>query len=452
MARILLEQGRIERQYVQARAEGLDSLEQLLESVSVAEAARTAGVREQQVARAARLIADHGPALFVTGLGLSETTQGTASVIALCNIAMLTGSIGRPGAGMLPLRGQNNVQGNADMGSMPNQVTGYQPLDDGRVRARLESIWGMAPPREAGRTIPEMIDGAARGQVRALWIQGEDIAQSDPNQDHVIKALQTLDLLVVQEMFMSETARFAHLVLPAAGALEQDGTFTNGERRIQRVRAAVPPPGESRPDWEVAVDLAEALGERWSYDGPADVMDEIARVAPLSFGGVAYDRLDGDGLQWPCPDREHGGTASVHADGFLRGKGLLVAVDYAASPEHGVDGYPYLLITGRILDHYNVGTMTRRTPSRDLVPADTLEIHPQDANRDAIEDGATVDVQSRWGKITVGCRLSRRVMPGTLFLSFHFPETHTNRLVGPHVDPRSKCPDYKVTAVRLGRR
>jgi predicted molibdopterin-dependent oxidoreductase YjgC len=265
----------------------------------------------------------------------------------------------------------------------------------------------------------------------------------------VLEALASLDFLVVQEIFPSETARYAHLLLPAAGALEQDGTFTNAERRIQRVRAAVPAPGAARPDWEVIRDAARALGADWGYEDPALVMDEIARVAPRLFGGVRYDRLDPDGLQWPCPHSDHPGTATLHADGFLRGRGCLVAVDFAPSSEHGVAGYPYLLVTGRVLHHYNVGTMTRRTPQRDLAREDLLEIDPGDARREGIADGALVRVESRWGATQVRARLSPRVAPGTLFLSFHYPETHANRLTGPERDPDSKCPQYKATAVRL---
>jgi formate dehydrogenase alpha subunit len=453
LAKLLVEDGGFDAAYAEERLEGFEELRGFLAGLSVARAAEVTGVPEEAIRRAAGFLAEAGPPLFVTGLGLSELTQGTASVLALINLGMLTGSIGRPGAGMLPLRGQNNVQGNADMGSMPNQVTGYQPLDDPEVRARLAEVWGTVPPVDPGLTVTEMTEAAREGRIRGLWIQGEDIAQSDPSQERVIEALEGLDLLVVQELFMTETARRAHLVLPAAGALEQDGTFTNGERRIQRVRRAVAPPGEARPDWEVAAAVArEILGEGaagWDYSSPAEVMDEVARVAPRLFGGVSYDRLAGDGLQWPCPAPDHPGTATVHGERFLRGKGLLVAVDWEPSPEHGAEGFPFLLVTGRVLQHYNVGTMTRRTPHRELVPEDVLEIHPEDAARLGLADGARVALESRWGRTEAPARLSRRVQPGTLFLSFHYPETHTNRLVGPHRDPRSKCPDYKVIAVRL---
>ncbi len=449
LAWVLFDEGLVDAAYAAERLEGFAELQQFLARHALTDFTSTAGVEPQQVRAAARILGAGGPVLFVHGLGLSELTQGTASVKALCNLGMLTGSIGRPGGGMLPLRGQNNVQGSADMGSMPNQLTGYQPVGDPEVRRHVESIWGELPPAEPGLTIPEMLTAAVHGRIRALWIQGEDIAQSDPFQQHVRNALSKLEFLVVQELFMTETARYAHLVLPAAGALEQDGTFTNGERRIQRVRAAVPPPGEARPDWLVARDVARAFGRDWDYPHPGAVMDEIARVAPRLFGGVRYDRLGADGLQWPCPSVDHPGTPQVHQVAFLRGRGQLSVIEPLTNPEHDVAGFPYTLITGRVLNHYNVGTMTRRTPQSELTDADRLEIHPDDAAREALKDNDRVRICSTWGCTHVTVRLSPRVSPGTFFLPFHFPETATNQLIGPHADPDSKCPQYKVTAVRL---
>jgi predicted molibdopterin-dependent oxidoreductase YjgC len=296
-----------------------------------------------------------------------------------------------------------------------------------------------------------MFNAAHEGTLHGLWVQGEDVAQSESNQGHVIEALQKLDLLVVQDLFLCETTKYAHLVLPAAGTLENEGSYTNGERRVQWVRPAVEPPGEARPDWAVFNDLANRLGSNRVFDSPADILDEIALAAPKLFGGIHYDRLGTDGLQWPCPDRVHPGTRSVHRDEFLRGKGKLVSIPYLAGPERVNDAYPLLLMTGRVLQHYNVGSMTRRTPSRELVGTDYLEIHPEDAASHDIEEGAITRIESRWGATRARTRFSTKVEPGTLFLSFHDPETHTNALVGPHVDPFSHCPDYKRIAVRVSK-
>jgi formate dehydrogenase major subunit len=449
LAKILLEEGHFDADFVSQRTEGLDELRTHLGGLSLVEISSEVGVDPSILQAAARVIGGHGPVLFVHGLGLSELMQGTASVMTLCNLGMLTGSIGREGAGMLPLRGQNNVQGSADMGSMPTHFTGYQALGDPVARERIGGIWENLPPVEPGLTSPLMLRAAAEGKVRGLWLMGEDVAQSDPHESEVLKALERLDLVIVQDLFLCETTKYAHVVLPSAGCLEQEGTFTNGERRIQHVRPAVSAPGSARPDWLAVMQVARALGAGWSYDSPAAVMNEIASVAPQLFGGVRYHRLDPDGLQWPCPDPDHPGTSTVHAGGFMRGKGKLVSIDYEPSPEHGVGGYPYLLVTGRLLEHYNVGTMTRRSGLGALVPDDRLEIHPQDARRDAVSDGSTVRVESRWGSIEVTARHSARIAPGTLFLTFHFPGTHTNRITGPTLDPQSNCPQYKATAVRL---
>lgn len=452
LAKVLIEEELCARAYIDERCEGFDALRAFLHRQSLDELAAVTRVPPDLIRKAARIIGTRGPGLFISGLGLSEQTQGVAGVMAYCNLGLLTGSPGRRGAGMLPLRGQNNVQGNADMGAQPYALTGYMKPDDPQVQARLRMTWGTAPPAEPGMTIPEMYDAAVAGRLRALWIQGEDVAQSDPNTTHVLRALESLDLLIVQELFMTETARRAHVVFPAASVFEQDGTFTNGERRIQRVRAAVPPPGEARPDWEVIRDVARAMSGpdgRWAFAAPSDVMDELAQVAPHLFGGVSYARLGADGLQWPCPDADHPGTRTVHADGFVRGRALLMCVEYAP-PQDATDGrHPYVLITGRVLDHYNVGTMTRRTPSAALVGQDALELHPEDAARLRIRDGERVRITSRWGEAVAPARLSRRMIPGTAFLSFHFPQTQTNRVVGPYTDPTSRCPDYKVVAVAL---
>jgi predicted molibdopterin-dependent oxidoreductase YjgC len=317
------------------------------------------------------------------------------------------------------------------------------------VRDRLMGLWGAVPSPEPGLTIPEMFESAAAGTLRALWIQGEDVSQSDPHHELVMQALERVEFLVVQELFMTGTAEHADVVFPAASVLEQEGTFTNGERRVQHVVPAVPAPGEARPDWEVVRDVAKAMGADWSYDSPSEVMDEIAKAAPKLFGGISYDRLGENGIQWPCPTPDHPGTRTVHEHGFVRGRGVLTAVDYIPSLDRLDEQHPFLLITGRILEHYNVGTMTRRTPAAKIVAADVLEMHPEDAGRLGLDDGAPVRLTSHYGTIVVSARRSRRMLPGTVFLSFHFPETETNVLIGPHRDPRSTCPDYKVVAVAL---
>ncbi|NMF58381.1 formate dehydrogenase subunit alpha [Pseudanabaena yagii] len=449
IAKIIIAENLIDQDYLRERVEGFDEFCNFVQNLALDEVAAITSVAPELIRKAAQIIGDAGTALFVSGLGLSELTQGVSSVITYCNLGMLTGSIGQSGAGMLPLRGQNNVQGNADMGGMPNQFTGYQPLNSPEVRNHLAKLWGSLPSETAGLTIPEMLDGAATGKIRALWVQGEDIAQSDPNEHHVRAALANLDFLVVQELFLSETAKYAHVVLPAAAFLEQEGTFTNGERRIQHVRPAVAPPFDARPDWMAIRDIAIAMGANWQYATPSAVMEEIAKVAPHLFGGVSYSRLTNDGLQWPCSTADHQGTSTVHKQGFIRGKGKLVSIDYIPSPEHGIADYPFLLITGRVLEHYNVGTMTRRTPNQVLVSEDLLEIHPFDAHQQGISDRQPVKIQSRWGEIVVKAKLSRKMALGTLFLTFHYPETHTNFLTGPHLDPQSRCPQYKAIAVRL---
>ncbi len=449
LAKVIVEERMHAEEYVAQRCEGFEELRAFLASQSLAALSRLTRVPEDRIRLAAHTIARGGPGLFVSGLGLSEQTQGVGGVMAYCNLGLLTGSLGKIGAGMLPLRGQNNVQGNADMGSQPYALTGYLKLDDAIARERLAAIWGKAPPTEPGKTIPEMFDAAVAGGLRAMWIQGEDVAQSDPNQAHVVRALGSLELLIVQELFQTPTTEFAHVVFPAAAVLEQEGTFTNGERRIQHVRPAVRPPGQARAAGEVIRDMGVAMGAGWKYQRPAEVMDEIARVVPDLFGGVSYDRIEGDGVQWPCPTRDHPGTRTVHAERFVRGRAMLTCVEYSP-PQDSLDAaHPVVLITGRVLDHYNVGTMTRRTPSSEIVGKDYLEVHPEDAARLGIEDGASARIRSRWGEAVAAVRVTRRMLPGTTFLTFHFPETQTNRVVGPCADPMSKCPDYKVVAVSI---
>jgi len=447
LARLLVEHGTIDRPYLSERALGLDQLRAHLAAGSLTEDCAAAGVGPDDLESAARLLAG-APTLFVHGLGLSELTQGVESVMALVNLGLLTGSIGRVGAGMLPMRGQNNVQGSVDMGASPDALTGYQALRDPAVRERFAAVWGTVPPAEPGLTETEMIRAAVSGTLQALWVQGQDIAQTNADQEQTLQALARLQFLVVQDMFLTETGLRADVVFPAASYLEQDGTFTSAERRIQRVRAAVAPPGDARPDWEVVRDVARALGAGWDYAGPDEVMDEIAAVAPALFGGVRYDRLAGDGLQWPCPNVDHPGTSRLHTHGFAA-RARLACLTLRQGPEVSDETFPYTLITGRTLHQFNAGTMTRRSLSAALGQDDRLEVNPDDAAREGVADGMRVAIESRWGHAQTFVRLTTRVPRGTFFLTFHAPETHTNRLVGPAADPTSHCPAYKTTAVRL---
>jgi predicted molibdopterin-dependent oxidoreductase YjgC len=346
-----------------------------------------------------------------------------------------------------PLRGQNIVQGAADMGCQPDFLTGTQAVSDPAVRARFEAAWHRPLPSVPGRILPEIYEAARGGRIRGLYLFGEDVVQTDPDAGHTRETLAGLEFLVVQELFLSETARLAHVVLPGASAYEKDGTFTNAERRVQRVRLVVDPPGEARADWRILLALMAATGYPQSFRHPAEVMDEIARLAP-SFAGISYARLEGGGLQWPVPDAASPGTAILHQGSFPRGRGKLARVEYVPSP--ALSG-ALTLVTGRVLEHYNSGTMTRRTPNRVLVPGDRLEIHPADAAARGIGDGDPVTIASERGSAQARARITERVARGVVFLSFHFPETGANRVTGEIRDRISGCPEYKVTAVEVRR-
>ncbi len=447
LACVLVEEGLVDREFIARRVAGWEDYEAFIRAHTPERWEGATGVAAERVRTAARLYGRAERPMMVHGLGVTEHYQGSESVMLLCNLALLTGAVGRPGVGINPLRGQNNVQGSADMGCQPDLLAGYQRVDDPAARERFARAWGRPVPEAPGRRLPEMLDAARAGAIRGLFILGEDIAQTDPDSGRTRKALAALEFLVVQELFLSETARLAHVVLPGASFLEKDGTFTNGERRIQRVRRVLDPPGQARPDWDILCALMAATGWPQRFENPGAIMDEIARVAP-DFCGVSYARLEGDGLQWPVPTADHPGTAILHAESFPHGRGKLTRVDYAPSPGLG----PGLtLTTGRVLEHYNAGTMTRRTPNVILVGADALEIHPRDAAARGIADGDRVAVTSVHGEARAVARVTERIAPGVLFLSFHFPETTTNAVTGDVRDRVTGCPEYKVTAVDVRR-
>jgi formate dehydrogenase major subunit len=412
------------------------------------QAAAVTGVSADQIRGAARLYATGGNAAIYYGLGVTEHSQGTTMVMGMANLAMLTGNLGRPGVGVNPLRGQNNVQGSCDMGSFPHEFSGYRHVGEDAVRALFEQDWGVGLSGEPGLRIPNMFDAAVEGTFRGLFVQGEDIAHSDPNAQHVEQALRAMECIVVQDLFLNETARFAHVFLPGCSFLEKDGTFTNAERRISRVRKAMEPIcGMS--EWEVAAALSTALGYPMRYDHPSQIMDEIARLTP-TFAGVSYEKLDRQGsIQWPCTEAAPEGTPVMHIGKFVRGKGRFMITEYVPTDERTSPRFPLLLTTGRILTQYNVGAQTRRTANTVWHNQDVLEIHPFDAESRGITTGDLVVLASRVGETALRAEITDRVQPGVVYTTFHHPETGVNVITTEFSDWATNCPEYKVTAVQV---
>ncbi len=397
---------------------------------------------------AARLYATGGNGAIYYGLGVTEHSQGSSTVMAIANLAMATGNIGRPGVGVNPLRGQNNVQGACDMGSFPHELAGYRHISDGETRRLFEQDWGVSLDAEPGLRIPNMLDAAVDGSFKAIYIQGEDILQSDPDTRHVSAGLAAMECVIVQDLFLNETANYAHIFLPGSTFLEKDGTFTNAERRIQPVRKVMTPLN-GYADWEVTQELARAMGLDWNYTHPSEIMDEVARLTP-SFAGVSFKRLDEAGsLQWPVNEAAPEGTPTMHIDGFVRGKGKFVVTDYVPTDEKTGPRFPLLLTTGRILSHYNVGAQTRRTANTAWHPEDRLEIHPVDAEDRGLTDGAWVRLASRSGETTLRTQVTDRVAPGVVYTTFHHPATQANVVTTDFSDWATNCPEYKVTAVQV---
>ncbi len=406
------------------------------------------GVPAEMVRGAARLYAGAGNAAIYYGLGVTEHSQGSTMVMAIANLAMATGNIGRLGVGVNPLRGQNNVQGSCDMGSFPHELPGYRHVSDAATRGQFEAAWGATLSPEPGLRIPNMFEAALDGSFKGLYCEGEDIAQSDPNIQHVEAALRAMECVVVQDLFLNETAKFAHVFLPGASFLEKDGTFTNAERRISRVRKAMPPLA-GKEDWQVTVDLANALGYPMDYQHPSEIMDEIARLTP-TFHGVSYGKLDAQGsIQWPCNEAAPEGTPIMHVEEFVRGKGRFMITEYIATEERVNSRYPLILTTGRILSQYNVGAQTRRTANVAWHGEDRLEIHPADAEDRGIREGDWVGIASRAGETVLRATLTERVQPGVVYTTFHFPESGANVITTDNSDWATNCPEYKVTAVQV---
>ncbi len=410
--------------------------------------AAVTGIDPQQLRAAARLYASAGNGAIYYGLGVTEHSQGSTMVMGIANLAMLTGNLGREGVGVNPLRGQNNVQGSCDMGSFPHELPGYRHISGAEVRNQFERAWGVKLDAEPGLRIPNMFDAAVDGHYKGLYCQGEDIAQSDPNTQHVEAALRSLECLIVQDIFLNETAKFAHVFLPGSSFLEKNGTFTNAERRISRVRKVMAPLA-GKEDWEVTMALSNALGYPMDYSHPEQIMEEIAALTP-TFSGVSYTLLDRQGsLQWPCNDVAPAGTPTMHTDSFVRGKGYFAVTEYVATDEKVNRRFPLLLTTGRILTQYNVGAQTRRTANVAWHGEDVLEVHPHDAEERGIAEGNWVEISSRAGNTVLRARLTERMQPGVVYTTFHHPASGANVVTTENSDWATNCPEYKVTAVQL---
>ncbi|CAG0963877.1 formate dehydrogenase major subunit [Burkholderiales bacterium] len=455
MAHVIVTEGLVDEAFVAERCEA-ESFAAWRDFVAAAENApenqqAASGVPASEVRAAASAYALAPNAAIYYGLGVTEHAQGSTAVIAIANLAMATGKLGREGVGVNPLRGQNNVQGSCDMGSFPHELPGYRHVSDAATRALFESAWGVAIEPEPGLRIPNMFDAALDGSFKGLYCQGEDPAQSEPNTRHVKEALAAMECVVVQDLFLSETAKFAHVFLPGSTFLEKDGTFTNAERRISRVRRVMAPRA-GLADWEVTQALALALGYPMHYRHPSEIMDEIARLTP-SFAGVSYAKLDALGsLQWPCNDAAPQGTPTMHVDAFVRGKGRFLLTQYLPTSEKVTRRFPLLLTTGRVLSQYNVGAQTRRTANTVFYASDVLEIHPHDAEERGITEGDRVQVESRMGSTTLPATLTEKVAPGVVYTTFHFPESGANFITTENSDWATNCPEYKVTAVEVSKR
>jgi formate dehydrogenase major subunit len=412
------------------------------------EVEKVTGVPAESVRAAARLYATGGNGAFYYGLGVTEHSQGSTTVMAIANLAMATGNLGRPGVGVNPLRGQNNVQGSCDMGSFPHELSGYRHVSDDAARSIFETIWGVTLEKQPGLRIPNMIDAAIDGTFKGIYIQGEDILQSDPDTKHMAAGLGAMECVVVQDLFLNETANYAHVFLPGSTFLEKDGTFTNAERRIQRVRKVMAPKN-GYEDWQITMLLSAALGYPMHYKHPSEIMDEIARVTP-TFAKVSYVLLDEVGsVQWPCTHKAPTGTPTMHIGGFTRGKGKFVLTEYVPTDERTGPRFPLLLTTGRILSQYNVGAQTRRTANVLWHEEDVLEIHPNDAELRGIRDQDWVKIQSRAGETTLRAKITDRVAPGVVYTTFHHPLTQANVVTTDFSDWATNCPEYKVTAVQV---
>ena len=447
---VILNEDLHDHEFVENRTENFEELKKVVSKYTPEQTEEITGVPKEKIIEAARLYSEAGRASILYSMGITQHTTGTENVLSVANLAMLTGNIGNEGTGVNPLRGQNNVQGACDMGALPPLFPGYQKVAVPEVREKFEKAWGVKLSASGGLTVVEMMDAATEGKIKGMYIMGENPMLSDPNIGHVEEGLKNLEFLVVQDIFLTETAELADVVLPAACFAEKDGTVTNTCRRVQLLHKAVIPPGESKQDWEIICEVSKKMGYSMSYTSPKEIMEEIASLTP-SYGGIYYDRLEsGDGLQWPCLDRKHPGTPILHRGAFTRGKGLFVGAEYKPPAELPDKDYPFILTTGRLLYHFHTASMTRHSkPLSAIVPEGFVEINPDDAGKFGIREGDLVEVSSRRGKIQTKARVTDRVASGIIFMPFHFAEEAANRLTNPALDPIAKIPELKVCAAAV---
>lgn len=452
MARVIYEEGLHDAAFIEEKCENFDAFRESLQDFDLDWVAKITGVPRESIAAAARMYATAKPASILYTMGITQHTHGTDNVLAISNLALLTGNLGKASSGVNPLRGQNNVQGACDMGALPNVYPGYQKVDNPDVRKKFEAAWGCELSGSTGLTLTEITGAVHQGRIRAMYIIGENPVISDPDSSHVEEALKKLEFLVVQDIFLTETARLADVVLPATTFAEKDGTFTNTERRVQRVRRAIEPVGESRPDWWIVCEIASRMGGKgFAFQSPAEIMQEIAAVTP-QYAGITYERLELGGLQWPCPAKEHPGTPFLYKEKFSTpsGKAKFLPLQYRESAELPDDEYPLLLTTGRSLYQYHTGSMTRRVQGLNVLRAmELVEMNPEDAKDLGIADGDTVRVISRRGEVIAKAKVTDHSPVGVVAMTFHFAESPTNVLTNPALDPAAKTPELKVCSVRV---
>jgi formate dehydrogenase major subunit len=446
---VVIRDGLTDEEFIAQRTEGYEAVAEMAQTYTPEAVEEITGVPAAGLEAAAHMYAEADRACILWGLGVTEHKYGSEVVQLICNLAMITGNVGRPGAALLPLRGQNNVQGSSDMGALPDTFTDYRPVSDDAITSSFEERWGVEMKREKGMKIPEMFDAAVAGDLKAMYIFGEDVAQTDPDTAHVAAALESLDFLVCQEIFENETTKYADVILPSSSFLEKTGTFTNAERRVQMVTAAKEPPGEAKTDFQILMDVSAALGHEMDYETPSDVMDEIAEMTPR-YAGLSHERIGRKGLMWPV-DADGTDSPILYEKKFETesGKAHFAALPYKEPGDAVDDDFELILVTGRRLEHYNAGTMTRRTGNVDLMTGDVLEIHPDDAAPRGLDDGGIATVTSRVGEIKLPVQVTEKIEPGHVFTTFHFPEVRTNLLVGQSSDVNTSCPEYKVIAVAV---